>query len=416
MQHSSDLIADEYLLELLEEPIVRLVSSTITREAKRLADNAKEVLNKGKEAIRSKLKEGGYLNTILDSSKSLKYVALDTGFTSPPVELIGGRLLIIVRSHILVGTRSKHLAQSDSVGIVKFVQDENLGKPLSKIIERKFVKEVLKLKEKGELDIDLIIIDGELFPRVPPGYLGERSSGTMSRLYREIVRLTWEILKLADDTDTALAGIVKRAYGRDLQVILNVPPRELRYFQLNDKAIATYILEPGEWIDLGCYADIAYYLDNYINMLRNEIKKCEEAGCKDLKLLTELQRSLNSRYSWIIAVMRHTDFDLLSTIRVALYKAKSPRYFMTATKVELWPSSVLSTDDLISFLASITGINGVPHPIDLVDSLCRIRRELLYITQQRLYSELAKLLGDNELALSIAGLTNPEKMRSIGFR
>ena len=412
---SSEFTIDEYLTELIEEPITRLVSDEVSREAQRLANNVKEVLSKGRDSIRKVLERNEYLKKITPSNKSLKYVALDTGFTSPPIELIGGRLLIIVRSHILVGTSSKYLAPTDSVGIIRFVQDENLGKPLSKIIERKFVKEVLELKERGELDIDLIVIDGELFPRAPPGYLSEKSTSGMSKLYKKIIRLTQEIVELADKTDTALVGVVKRAYGRDLQVLLKIPPKELKYFQINDKAIATYILNPGEWIDIGSYADIVYYLHEYLRIVRDEIRACEERNCNDISLLRSIERSLNSRYAWIVGVVKCGDHDLWP-IRVALYKAKSPKYFMSATKVELWPSSVLSIDDLISFLASITGINGVPHPIDLVDSLCRIRKELLYITQQKLYSELARILGDNELALSLAGLTNPEKMRSIGFR
>jgi len=68
-------------------------------------------------------------------------------------------------------------------------------------------------------------------------------------------------------------------------------------------------------------------------------------------------------------------------------------------------------DEVVAYLLSITSMNDVLFPMDIVDRLSRVRREFLFIAQQSLYSLLTRLLGDSSLALSIIGLTNPKKWR-----
>ena len=388
---------EEYLLGLEEEPPSLVILKGVPEEASKLAELVRSLIDL-RELIRSKLSSLDMLSRINDVKYVPPYLALDTGFTSPPLELIGSKLLVIIRSHIIHGTYSEALEPSASVGIVRLVNDEGISKPLSKIIERKFVKEVLELKKEGKLDIDLIMIDGELFPRVPPGFRRSASRGSsVGKLYCKVLELTNEVLKLADETNTALVGILKRVYGRDLIAYLELPE-----VMVNDKALATYVLSPGEWVDLITYLEIADHLRTFINKYGS-------------KLPTWLLRTLENRLAWLVSVMRESDY-LTSNIRVAIYKAKLPTYFMAATKVEVWPSSELPIDDIIAILSSITGVNGVPHPIDQVDSMCRLRREVLHLTQQQLQNELTKLLGDPHLAMALAGLTNPEKMHRVGFR
>ena len=395
--HFRGVSEEEYLASFEEEPLTLVILRDVPEEADRIAAAVQSIL-KEKEVIRGKLRGLGRLKVIPEVTRSPAYLALDTGFTSPPLELIGGKLLIIIRSHILQGASSDAVHPASSVGFVKFVQDEAVGKPLSKVVERRFVKEVLELKKAGKVDVDLILIDGEVFPRVPPGYVArKRRSSTVAKLYGMVLKLTHEILELADETDTALAGVVKRAYGREIPVVIDSPE-----ILVNDKALATYVLEPGEWIDLETYSDIAHYLGEFLKKHGSELP-------------AEQVTALNNRLAWIVAVMKASDY-LTSAIRVAIYKARLPTYFMAATKVEVWPSNEYTAEEVIAYLASITGVNGVPHPIDVVDAMCRLRKDLLHLTQQQLQSELAKKLGDPRLAMSIAGLTNPEKMYKVGFK
>lgn len=388
-------LSDEALLQDLEEgPLTLTVLEGIPKEAERLAKLVKSI-QRSKDLIRGRLEGLGMLKRVGRVPRAPPYLALDTGFTSPPLELIGGKLLIVIRSHVLHGAPSSVVEPVASVGIVKLVEEESVGKPFSKVVERRFIRDVLKLKREGKLNIKLIIVDGELFPRVPPGL--KRRHGIASKLYGKVLELTNEVLELAEETETALVGVVKRSYGRDIPVVINYPE-----IPVNDKALATYTLNPGEWVDLETYSDLVYYLRKFI----------EEHGAE---LPPRTVRGLENRLAWIIAVMRESNY-LTSSIRVAVYKAKLPTYFMAATKIEAWPSNELSMDDIVAFLSSITGVNGVPHPIDLVDSMCRVRKELLHLTQQRLQSELLKLLNDPALAMSLAGLTNPEKMHKVGFK
>jgi len=392
-------VGDEYLTEFWEEPLTLVVLKDVAEEADRIARVLKSSLG-SRDVIRRRLEELGRLKRIPEGFRANpKYLAVDTGFTSPPLELIGGKLLVVIRSHILHGAASRSLPSTASVGFVKFIQDEAVGKPLSKIVERKFIKEVLELKKAGELDVDVVLIDGEIFPRIPPGYTSERKrrQSTMGKLYGRVLDLTIEVLELADKTDTALVGILKRVYGRDIPVVIDAPE-----VVVNDKALATYVLEPGEWVDLETYSDIAYYLNEFLKKYGGSMP-------------AEQVAALNNRFAWIVAVMKAGDY-LTSAVRVAVYKAKLPTYFMAASKIEVWPSNDFTIKELIAYLSSITGVNGVPHPIDVVDAMCRLRKDLLHLTQQQLQSELAKKLGDPYLAISIAGLTNPEKMYKVGFK
>jgi len=366
----------------------------VAQEAKRIASIASsEKLRK----IRSKLESQKLIFKIpRGKPRKICSVALDTSFTDPPLELTGGKLITIIRSHIFYGCKPRKTPRADSKGFLRFVQEfEDLAKVYSKIIERKFVVELLEDVKKGREQLDLVMIDGEIFPRIPPA-LRFRRHGLMSKLYLKYLDLTEKMLELADETDVAIAGIVKRAYGLDIPIIADIPG-----LNINDKALATYILNPGEWIDLKSYSEIACRIEEFIRKHENELPK-------------STLRRLRERDRWIVGVLEYV--DRAPDVELVVYKSSTPTFFMLATKVELFISQRLLKGDIVSYLSSITGINGVPHPIDLVDSMCRITPDLLQIFQQQLYKELMTKLKDQKLAMSLAGLINPEKMYRIGFK
>ncbi len=383
------------------EPLTSIVFKGIKEEARKIIEFLKtDLLLEKRDYYRNILSSNGMLRKIIQRNDT-RYccLALDTSFTSPPLELTGGKLLVITRSHVFYGCRETgSIERTSTVGYVKFIQEnETVGTPYSKIIEREFVVNVLKEKKNGRQEVDLVMLDGELFPRIPPGYVGRKSSESLIiKAYNRVLDLTQEMLELAEETSTIIVGIVKRVYGRDLQVVLSDPN-----IKINDKAFSTFILDNGEWIDIGSYSEIAVSLSEYI---RNYARNLEP----------RLLRSLNERLAWITRVIDCA--PKTGDIRVAVYKAENPTYFMIATKIEALVPSGKHLDEIISYLSRITGVNGVPHPIDIVDSMSIIKRELLYLVQQQLYSELTSIMKNNRLALSIAGLTNPEKMSRIGFR
>ncbi len=391
--------------ELLpEEPIPRIVLEEVEREAKRIVEEyGLSSVTEQAESTRDKLASKRMLRELEKwGAETPCTLALDTGFTSPPLELTGGGLVVVIRSHVFHGCRETgELPPSGSVGFMKFTDTpESSATPLSKVYEREFIKKILEMKREGKLDVDIVIVDGEVFPRVPPGLhrrgrlSSTRTTGPLS-LYVRILDLTRQILSLARETDTALLGVIKRSYGHDVAVKLLD-----RNIRLNDKALATMMLKPGEYIDLGDYGELAKSLEAFIEKFKKELDE------------TELT-SLRERLSWMQTVI--TCVPDSARVRIAVYKAWSPSYFMISTKTELWPSRKYPVEKLLSYTASITGVNGVPHPIDLVDNMASVRADLLYLIQQKLLQALTRITGDRNLALSIAGLTNPEKMRHIGL-
>ena len=373
----------------------KLIPDSIRNEAERIANKfskVKKVLDKVKGELRERAlnREIPYLSAITrEYPRKFCTLAIDTSFTSPPIELTGGRLGIIYRVAIQFGScRSKIV---DHTAQIKFIdEDERIISILSKIIERKFIYDLISDPEVKSR-YDLIIIDGELLPRVPPGALIGRGSGNVSKLYSNLVELTNRILYEAHNKDIPIVGILKRVYGRDIQVLLNKPSLDI-----SDKALSSYILGDGEYLSLGTYSDI-------VNAYERFIEEHEE-----------FKKKYKQRYRWLKNVVRH--LPLSSAINVAIYKPKIKTYFSIPTKVELQLSSEYSLEEILGYLSSITSINGVPFPIDIADTLSRVKRNVIFIAQQSLYVSLVKLLNDSRLALSIVGLTNPEKMRSVGFK
>jgi len=184
---------------------------------------------------------------------------------------------------------------------------------------------------------------------------------------------------------------LKRVYGRDIQVLLGDPSLDI-----SDKALSSYILRNGEYINLGTYVDIVNAYEDFLHKYK------------------EYEDRLRQRFRWMKNAVRH--LPLASAINVVIYKPLIKTYFSIPTKIEIQLSGEYMLDEVVAYLSSITSVNGVPFPIDIVDRLSRVRREILFIAQQSLYSLLTRLLGDSKLALSIIGLTNPEKMRSVGFK
>lgn len=398
---SEDFYEEEFPpLVLSEEPLTSIVFKGVREEAKRITEflRTNHLLRK-REYYRRQLSGMKLLSRIPSVDTRYCCLAVDTSFTSPPLELTGGKLLVITRSHVFYGcSDTGGLEKTSTVGYVKFIQEnEVVGTPYSKIVEREFVKKILVGKKKGECSVDLILVDGELFPRIPPGYVGVKDSeSSVIRAYNRVLDLTQEILELARETGTVVVGIVKRVYGRDLQVLLKDPD-----VRVNDKAFSTFILDNGEWINVGTYTSIADRLEEYIESFKHSLEP-------------RLLRSLRERLKWITRVIHYS--PTTSEINVAVYKACNPTYFMISTKIEAFIPGKTGLENIVGYLSRITGVNGVPHPIDIVDSMSLIKRDLLHLVQQQLYSELARVLNDNKLALSIAGLTNPEKMSRIGFR
>jgi len=388
---SEDILSEEYWTP-------RIVLESLDREVSNIAAKILRRLNdiRSMRKILEQRSERPLIKKTRDYNKNYCVLAIDTSFTSPPIELVGGRLGIINRAIVLFGDCPNSCVDLSSY--VKFVEGEEYYiRFYSKILERAAIKKMLLDKKHGRTDFDVIIIDGELIPRLPPGYKGSEEKLSY-RLLAKIIKLTRDILKLAEETNTSIVGVIKRAYGIDLTVTLGLKRKifDKDYYEktINDKVVATYMLETGEWIEICTYREL-------YGLLKENAEKIS-----DIRRLREKMRFLEK--------LDENIPEVLDTI-IAVYKASTPTYFSIATKIEAYPINY-TIDEIISYLVKTTTVNGVPLPIDIVDRMASIKKGQEFVAQQQFYSHLTRLLKDEKLAKSIAGLTNPEKMKSVGFK
>lgn len=334
------------------------------------------------------LLKGSFTIKQMDRSMDLCYYALDSSFTSPAIELIGGYLGIVVVSYTSFG-KTCGRTEVDSKVLVDLNFVEDLTNIYAKYYERQTALKLLNAKKVGEINFDVLLLDGELIPRILPSWRLQNSK--KSRLYQRIIDMTEEMMELADKTDTAIVGVLKRSYSRDIVNILGY--KELK---MSDRAVLSLVLKPGEYVILGSYVD-----------LRNELLKLKDKGSVD-------NEWLRARIPWYDGIIRSMAGH---TVRLAFYRAENTVY-PTATKIEYLTSSTLDEDTLISSIMKISTGTGIPTPIDYVDALLNIPASLKYTVYQKIIAELYKKLGANfDKASVFLSLMNPEKMRFLqGFQ
>ena len=190
-------------------------------------------------------------------------------------------------------------------------------------------------------------------------------------------------MELADRTDTAVVGTLKRSYSRDLVGILG-----FSQLRLSDKAVMSLILNPGEYLVAGSHSDIYRELEG----LRGRSGVREDW--------------LEARLRWYRSIVDNVPVGY--TVKLAYYRAPKTLY-PTATKVEYLTSSSLHEDVLLSSLIHVSAGTGIPAPVDYADSLSAISKELKQTVYQKLIAELAKNAEARDV-IPLLSLTNPEKL------
>lgn len=343
--------------------------------------NVVEVVDRIRSAIELK---SGFTIKQMGRPLDLCYYAIDSSFTAPAIELIGGHLGIVIVSHTGYGkTCGKTGVESKALVNLNFVDD--LTSIYARYYERKTALELLNAKRMGEISFDVLLLDGELIPRILPSW---RSQNTRrSKLYQRVIDMTEEIMELADRTDTAVVGVLKRSYSRDIVNILGYGG-----LRMSDRAILSLVLKPGEYLVLGSYCD-----------LRSELLKLKERGGVDMEWL-------KARMPWYDSIVH---IAAGHTIKLAFYRAEKT-VFPTATKIEYLTSNTLDEDALISSIMKVSIGTGIPAPIDYVDALSSMPDSLRYTVYQKMVAELSKRLGVNSSKASVfLSLMNPERMKIL---
>ena len=364
-----------------------IVDRALDRAVDKLFNEILKVVRIGESVRKSIESSGRFTIRYIGNSADLCYYAVDSSFTAPAIELTGGYLGIAVVSYTNYGkTCGKTCVDSKAFVDLNFVDD--LTSIYARYYERRTALELLKAKDRGDISFDVLLFDGEVIPRILPSWRVRESK--KSKLYRNIINVTEDIMELADRTDTAIAGILKRSYSRDIVNILGF--KELK---MSDRAVLSLVLKPGEYIIFGSYVE-----------LRDELLKLRESGDAD----SEWLRARMPWYDGIIQSMAG------HTVKLAFYRAEKTLY-PTATKMEYITSNSLDEDTLISSIMKISIGTGIPAPIDYVDALSDIRGGLKYTIYQKILAELSKkLTSDFDKAQLFLSLMNPEKIGIVEYR
>jgi hypothetical protein len=364
----------EEVVGVAPEVVEKVLGKTTTKLVNEI-EKVRDIVSVIRDITRSKFT----INTAKEF-KELCYAAVDSSYTAPAIELVGGYLGIVVVSTVLYGLKcSKCIVDAKAYTDLWFSND--LTSVYAKHYERLTTLKLLKMKEGGELYFDVLLVDGELIPRTSTTHLEKD-------ILSKVIELTNKVIELADKTDTALVGILKRSYARDITNILGF--HDLR---LNDRAIMSLILKPNEYLIVGAHCDIY----DELRRLKGKLGVNEEW--------------LNARLKWYEILIKNIPIGY--AVKLAFYRAPKALY-PTATKVEYLTSNSLDEDALLSSLIHISTATGIPAPIDYADALSIVTKELKQTVYQKLLVEVAKKLrAEAKDVLPILSLMNPEKITRI---
>jgi hypothetical protein len=381
-------------LESLEEFLAReaagvapeVVEKVLVRTASRLVKEVEKVRLRIAEIRRSVEARGDiFALRVVGDYERLCYATVDSSFTAPAIELVGGYLGIIAVVKALYGSRCGG-GRRGSAGAEVYTElwfNRDYVNEFAKYYERATALKLLEAKRGGGLHFDVLLLDGEIIPRVWRGPGNEP-------LRVRAVEVTNRIIELADETDTAVAGVLKRSYSRDLVNILGF--HDLR---LSDRAVMSLALKPGEYLVAGSYSD-----------LHRELEKLRgRPGVDD--------EWLKARLEWYEGILQNTPTGY--EVKLAFYRAPKTLY-PTATKVEYMTSSSLHEEVLISSLVHISTATGLPAPVDEADRLATstLTRELKQTVYQKLVAEVAKSTkASAKEVLPLLSLMNPEKLHIV---
>ncbi len=299
------------------------------------------------------------------------YFAVDSGFTSPPIEVLGGYLSIIQVATVPYGPTCGGAPERKLY--VRFRPDKDDTDAVARVLEREHAMRGLKWLA-GVNGPKALIIDGEVVPR-----FGARRRASGDKEVSEAIRKSRELVREALASGVPVIGVLKRSFSRDVAVVEGVGAA------VSDRALMSAVLEPGKYFVAGAYRDIAAAFSE------------------------KAPGELRWRAEWLEWVAGDKVFG---DVVVAFYRPHHS-LFPAATKVEAALPRGADIGGVLSSLAAISESTGLPAPIDYVDALSRVTPETIYTVYQLLLNRLSSL--SRESAAVLLALVNPQKLGSLGF-
>ncbi len=366
------------------QPVIAELMRSVERHAESLARRVREdfELISRCEALR-RIVGGARRFPTADAIGPPGGVAVDSTF--PPeggVDMVVGSLIGVVAGYVAYrvpegwGQRDKRFIVARTLLVEKQEEATKIASIYSKLLERLLVlRLVTELLPEGSV----VLIDGEI---VPYTLIFTRIK---TRPKRRLDDVTAKVLEVAAERKIALIGVVKRSYTTLLNAYATGCGSRLR---LNDKAVFSIVLRPGEVAEIGRFAEV---LPAYASTLQN--------GSRLARVVEERLRERGS-YGEIV---------------VGYYKPRRVPQSWQAVKIEVYAPWL---DDPLGAAAShLDGLTspatGLPYPIDLIDEVVRIEARALEVVRYRLVRLLRERLQEQGVpdahALTLTLHTNPEK-------
>ncbi|RLG77202.1 MAG: hypothetical protein DRO12_02820 [Thermoprotei archaeon] len=384
IQPVMDADTEEY-----EEPIELYASQpamiAVMRSTRSVAEKLSRKVEEMKKAS-AKLRQilSSRIRRLLPDPPRHALAAVDSTYPTPHLELIGGKINVVVAGYVLYNVHVNAIPRSKAVAKTIFSEtEEEFSKMVSlesKLMERRLIAELLEAVRKRLLSLDMIIIDGEIVP-YPLLFTSPRVL-KRSRLAMKLVQVTDRMLELADALEIPLVGVIKRSYSFYASVILG------ERTPVNDKALMSLVLDAGEYAILGSYADI---LPKYANYVKTSQSMESE------KIRARMLQTIHS------ILDEHPHYR---NVELIFYRPYHKVAYGQAVKLEVFPRNSLSIEE-VSSLAKMTSYNAVPWIIDVVDEYVRFEAQALGLLRRKLESELARSYG--KFGVVLTGLTNPQK-------
>ncbi len=371
--------------EFWMNPSVARVLQEAERLADRIAGRVAELRRILEEEPSVRTELGGLERGVLGEEPPLPGAAVDSTFPiDGGVDLVGGHLVAIVAGYVsfagaCVGGEACH----DSFAKAWFVSTEEAVRqvPLrAKALEKAVTLRLLRmLRDGGPVRPRMILLDGEVIPY----QLLFKSSRAVarSRALTKLDELTSRVLREARELGVTLIGVVKRSYSRLLAARIG------RRLPLNDKAVMSMLLRPGEYTVLGRFREL---LPAYAEVLAEE-------------------KHLDPRKYRRVVEERLAERSLYGDTVVAFYRPGRMRRGGYAVRVEVLDYGGVGLERLLSMLNRLTNpATGLPYPVDVVDSYTALEARVLELLRRRVVALLARLVPDRR-ALVVMAHTNPEK-------
>lgn len=298
--------------------------------------------------LRKVIENKGLIKGIGSSTKTFNAYAIDSSYPTPPLELIGGVMTVLSYGYVgyLNGSYDRYM--TGEVVFEDVGEFERVITRRAQVRERELAIKLLREKTKGRKGVDLVILDGEI-PVHPLPYNLPVEGGVLAR----VTNVIGDLLDLAMKTKTPVVGVVKRVRSRFLSVLVN------ECLPMNDKLIASLVLNNGEYIVLGSYGDI---LPQWVKINYSDCelrKRCKGSNCNDVKELMNRRLSEGlANLDKVFSGSDHPGLKMLRDIYVVFYK---PRNGAPAVKLEIFnPNNGVSIEELVAYLESQTTDTGYP--------------------------------------------------------